>query len=124
MAVVVGNAFSLNMLQDSEGTIAFRKLSQEEVKQLLQEGFVSAVGHEDTARVLSNMLGVDIPANRTNVVLDEDTTLVVAQYRGPRLPEGTTKLPEGATIEFYAVALEAPEAKVARERDTSIGLSL
>jgi hypothetical protein len=29
--------------------------------------------------------------------------VLVAQYRGPRLPEGATELPEGATIEWYVV---------------------
>jgi len=49
------------------------------------------------------MLGVSVPVNRVNVKLTGP--MVVAQYMGPRLPEGATTLPEGAKIEFWKVEL-------------------
>jgi hypothetical protein len=85
--------------------VSVEQLSLEEAKTVLANGFISAIGHQDTANILTNLLGIAVFVNRVNVVLDNDTTLIVAQYKGPRLAEGTTTLPEGAKIEFYKVKL-------------------
>jgi hypothetical protein len=37
----------------------------------------------------------------------------VAQYVGPRLPEGTTRLPDGARIDYYLVAVPVQTQEVA-----------
>jgi len=104
MEFILVNAFSVNMLAREGHDLAFRPCGAENVRNLHRNhGLVSAVGHADTAAVLSNMLGFDVACNRANVTLDRDHSLVVAQYRGPRLPEGATELPEGATIEFWQV---------------------
>ena len=104
MEFILVNAFSINMLSPEGHDLAFRPCGAENVRNLHRNhGLVSAVGHADTAAVLSNILGFDVPCNRVNVELDRDHSLVVAQYRGPRLPEGATELPEGATIEFWQV---------------------
>ncbi len=66
---------------------------------------VSAIGHADTAAVLSDLLGFEVPMNRAFVTLDGDTELYVAQLIGGRLPEGTTTLPEGFSFKFYRVAI-------------------
>ncbi len=63
----------------------------------------SAIGHSDTARVVSGILGWEIPVNRVNVTLRAEEVLYVVQYKGPRLPEGATTLPEGASLYFLAV---------------------
>jgi hypothetical protein len=102
---VLANAFSLNMLNKNKVLLSVEQISLDEAKTVLADGFISAIGHQDTANVLSNLLGIDVPMNRVNVVLDSSVTLVVAQYKGPRLPEGATQLPVGATIEFYTVRL-------------------
>lgn len=65
--------------------------------------WMSAIGHADTAHLVSVELGVNIPANRINVNLQSDDRVLVAQYNGPRLPEGTTELPDGAKIQFCMV---------------------
>jgi len=65
-------------------------------------GWTSAIGHKDTAAVVSGLLGQEIKENRLNVKLsDSRDSLLVAQYNGPRLPEGSTTLPAGAEIQFY-----------------------
>jgi hypothetical protein len=46
-----------------------------------------------------------IAFNRDNLSLAEADTLIVAQYRGPRLPEGAITLPEGAEIVFFKVRI-------------------
>ena len=100
------NAFSLNMLVGN-ADISVRGVSQK-VAACLAPACVSAVGHADTAAVFSNVLGVEIPCNRATVALKEGDVALVGQYSGPRLPEGATSLPEGATIKWLVVGVKAP----------------
>ncbi len=92
------NAFSIQMLSGS-AIVRFEEIDVTEVP----TDVVSAVGHEDTAAVLSDLLGFPVPMNRMNVALDENTELFVAQLVGGRLPEGATTLPEGYGFRFYRV---------------------
>ena len=99
----LSNAFSLNMIDINDFTlIRARKIESTDVPQ----DAISAIGHPDTARVVSGILGREVPANRVNVSLSNDDVLFVAQYRGPRLPEGATVLPEGATLEFMEITIK------------------
>ena len=103
---IVTNAFSINMLSPTEHEVHFIPLSPERAAEYLQDGkaWHSAVGHADTAAVLSNDLGVTIPANRATIdLIPNKTRLLVGQYMGPRLPEGATTLPEGAEIRWWLV---------------------
>jgi len=62
-------------------------LSLEEARVFAAEGFVSAIGHEATARFLSRLLTVDVPVNRIAIAMrSEDAALVLRLMR--RLPEG------------------------------------
>lgn len=109
----ITNAFSLAMLAgDSlwmDYRLVVRRLADDEAKRLLQvcaeAGYrlVSGVGHADTARVFSDLLGTEVPMNRVNIDLCGLDLLLVGQYSGPRLPEGTTVLPEGATIKWFTI---------------------
>lgn len=94
------NAFSIQMLS-GPATVRFEEIDATEVS----ADVVSAVGHADTAAVLSNMLGFEVPMNRMNISLDEDTEIYVAQLIGGRLPEGSTTLPEGFAFKFYRVTM-------------------
>lgn len=78
------NAFSINMLPGDCST------TFEKIPAPLGQGFESCIGHADTAKVVGNLLGIDLPMNRQSVTLEENETVVVAQYTGPRLPEGAT----------------------------------
>ena len=100
------NAFSLNML-DGNADITVREVSQR-VAAILATSCTSAVGHADTAAVFSNVLGVEIPCNRATVALKDGDVALVGQYSGPRLPEGATSLPEGATIKWLVVEVKSP----------------
>jgi hypothetical protein len=99
------NAFSLNMLADYPAQPLFEEVPLDEVRSALAAGFESAVGHPDTARVFTDTLGFEVPANRANVSLSKGDIAVIGQYRGPRLPEGATTLPEGATIQWLRVTV-------------------
>jgi hypothetical protein len=104
MRTILGNAFSLQMLDlQRTSNVKVEPLMLDEVRQILKEGFVSSIGHQDTAAVLSDMLGLDVPCNRINVHLTTDDVLVVAQLIGGRLPEGSTKLPDGFGFQFVKV---------------------
>lgn len=102
--VYVTNSFSINMLATdlTNFNVTFRKISLDEVTNLVKsKPFESYIGHQDLANIVSNMIGVNIPYNRGNLLVGKGTKLLICQYRGPRLPEGATVLPEGAVIEFY-----------------------
>ena len=63
------------------------RIGVEQAKELLSKGFVSAVGHESTAKVLSTLLGMDVPANRIAVDMKPGDVAVAVQFL-KRLPEG------------------------------------
>ena len=100
------NAFSLNMIVGN-ADISVREVSQATAANLAP-ACVSAVGHADTAAVFSSVLGVTVPCNRATVALKDGDVALVGQYSGPRLPEGATSLPEGATIKWMVVGVNAP----------------
>jgi hypothetical protein len=85
------NSFTLSMISPSllEGgaIIKASPISLGEVKALLKEGFVSAVGHESTAKVLSSLLGTEVPFNRAQISIKEGDVIVSFQFL-VRLPEG------------------------------------
>jgi hypothetical protein len=106
--MIVANAISLNMLPPdcTSGGIIFRRVTADEAQRLVREAneVASAIGHADTARLISQQLGVELPPDRRSVLLG-DEPMLIAQYVGPRLPEGATELPLGARVEFFLVRL-------------------
>ena len=96
------NAFSIQMLTATVQTVRFEEIDAKDIP----SDVVSAVGHADTAAVLSEILGFPVPMNRINVILDTETELFVAQLVGGRLPEGSTTLPEGFRFKFFRVKID------------------
>ena len=94
------NAFSIQMLEKG-GLVRFEEIDATDIP----SDVVSAIGHADTAAVLSDLLGFEVSLNRAFVTLDEETELYVAQLVGGRLPEGATTLPEGFSFKFYRVTI-------------------
>jgi hypothetical protein len=99
------NAFSLNMVSTFPTTFTVSDISVEAARGVAV-GVPSGVGHPDTAAVFSSVLGTDVPMNRATVSLAAGDSVLVGQYSGPRLPEGATTLPEGATIKWLVVKVE------------------
>ena len=96
--MIIGNAISLNMLPpcgQGEWNTIDRTLAQE-----LAEDCESCIGHADMAAVITDDLGVFVECNRKSVSLEIGDTMLVCQYKGPRLQEGAVSLPEGAKIEY------------------------
>lgn len=101
------NAFSLNMINVQETQIVITEIPLNEVKYLMRtEKCESYVGHKDLAEILTKVTDFNIPMNRSNFSFGEVNRALVFQYSGPRLEEGTTVLPENATIKFYYVKVK------------------
>ena len=97
---ILANAFSISMLpMEAMNFIRVKKITPDEIPTDIE----SAIGHVDTAKVVSNILGFEVKPNRVSIKLTESDVLYVAQYTGPRLTEGATTLPEGASLEFFEV---------------------
>lgn len=99
------NAFSPNMLSMFPANVLFEEISLDEAQALAATDLESAVGHASTAAVFAAELGVEVPANRISVSLNKGVEVLVGQYRGPRLEEGVTTLPEEATIVWLRVTI-------------------
>lgn len=101
------NAFSLNMINVQETQIVITEIPLNEVKYLMRtEKCESYIGHKDFAEILTKVTDFNIPMNRSNFSFGEVNRALVFQYSGPRLEEGTTVLPENATIKFYYVKVK------------------
>lgn len=126
MKLYVGNAFSISMLDRDvqRGHCSYplfppripRPVNDDDVLAIIDAyqrvGTIeSVIGHQDTAALFSALLGIELPVNRVSVklddtsrvLLDDPPRLLVGQYIGPRLPEGCTELPAGASIEWWIV---------------------
>ena len=86
MATYLSNAFSLGMLPNG-GLINIVELQDKHVKSILQDGFISAVGHQSTVDFMKLLLGIDVPVNRIAITLQPGDKVIVLQLQG-RLPEG------------------------------------
>ncbi len=93
--IVIANAFSVNMLPSGTEVHELRfvkiplELAREIVKYAHEKGIeiLSIIGHESTAKLLTQLLGVDVPVNRTQYTLRQGDLLLV--FTVPvRLPEG------------------------------------
>jgi len=69
-------------------SIHLEKIDIEKAREMLSEKeFISAIGHEATARLLSEMLGIEIPYNRIAVKMREGD-IGIHFFLKTRLPEG------------------------------------
>lgn len=70
------------------GVYEFKRISVEDTKKLLLKNrFVSAVGHEATARFLSKIIGIEIPPARIEIKMNVGDKAIVFRVLN-RLPEG------------------------------------
>ena len=85
-------------------TVYLTKITPQIARELLEgKEFVSAVGHEATAKILSELLGINIPYNRITVRMQPGDSGVHFVLK-TRLPEGKVLTEEELkTIEFTLV---------------------
>ena len=90
--IYVGNTFTCNFLAQLSCNVEFKEISWAEFDEIIAGEFINFMGHADVA----HMVGLE--QNRVTVSAVPGDIIIFTQYRGPRLPEGTTVLPEGAVI--------------------------
>lgn len=75
--IYLGSTFSLQMVPREGACINVEWITPQETKDILANGYMSLVGHQSTADVLSDMLGMSITMNRVRQGLTYDDILVV-----------------------------------------------
>lgn len=73
--------------EDNDFLVRVKKISLDEAREAVKHGFISAIGHQSTAQVLTELLGVEVKENRIQVVLKKGVKVIVFQLHS-RLPEG------------------------------------
>jgi len=77
----------INFDEYREVRVKLKRITIQEVRNLLKNPFVSAIGHEGTAKLLSELLGVNIPTNRITVYFQPGDK-GIHFFLKERLPEG------------------------------------
>ena len=71
-----------------DGVFEVRTISLEQARELVQSNeLLSAIGHDSTAKIMTELLGVNIPVNRIQFEQEEGQTALVFKLKG-RAPEG------------------------------------
>jgi len=84
----VNNTFSLNMLDNTtEATLKVHEIDVQTAKSLLQTQWVSCIGHQGTAEILTNILDIQIPFNRIPVKMKRGDIALIFQLM-TRVEEG------------------------------------
>ena len=96
----------INFDENPQARVKLRRISVEEAKEVLADGFVSAVGHEATAKVLSQLLGIQVPMERRTIFLKPGDR-AVHFFLKSRLPEGVVLTEEQLKgLDFWLVLSE------------------
>ena len=112
MTTYISNSFALSMIPD--GAIIRTKVVNLPLIARKLSNPRSVVGHADTARVFSSLLGIPIAHNRETISLTPTDRLYVGQLIGGRLPEGATTLPEGFQIKWICVSIDTDPTPMIR----------
>lgn len=71
-----------------DGVFEVRTVTLEQARELAQSNeLLSAIGHESTAQIMTELLGVNIPVNRIQFAQKEGQVALVFKLKG-RAPEG------------------------------------
>ncbi len=90
------------------GHYRYSGIDTSEVRAMLKENnFISAVGHESTANLLTFLLGIDIPVNRAQIKMEPGDKAVIFRLKS-RLAEGQviTSIEEMEAIGYEFSLLE------------------
>lgn len=73
----------------TDGEYTMHTIPVDQARELVQDeaGYISAIGHESTASILSTLLGVDVPVNRILFEQAVGQQVIVFKLNG-RPPEG------------------------------------
>ena len=100
----------VNFDKISSSKISLRRIDAITAKRVLSKGFVSAIGHKATARLLSRVLGLPVPMNRNSVFMEKGDK-AVHFFVKKRLPEGTVLGEKELTkLDYWLILSEVEEA--------------
>lgn len=89
--------------------VSLKRISVDEARRILSNGFISAVGHEATAKLLSRVLGINVPLNRNSIFMEKGDR-AVHFFLKQRLPAGTVlEEAELANLEYWLILSEVEE---------------
>lgn len=101
----------INFEKYGKVSVVLERISVEEAKSLLKGEFVSAIGHQATSEVLSELLGIEVPVNRIAVFM-EIGDVGVHFFLRERLPEGKVLSREELVgLDFWLVKSEVKEVE-------------
>jgi len=97
------NSISLQMINGAkEGAFEFKQISADEVVEMLSRNkYLSCIGHEDTAKYLSELLGVELIHNPLTLRVENGAQMIVCQYCKGRLRKNISFTPDA--FKFYLV---------------------
>jgi len=90
MTIYIFNApiVPINYDKYDRAIIRLRRISVDEAREFLsRHEFVSAIGHQGTAQLMSQLLRIEIPMNRITVQLEQGDIFIAFMLK-QRLPEG------------------------------------
>lgn len=71
----------------AHGSYSCKSCSLEQAKELVADGYQSAIGHESTAEIISTLLGVEVKMNRIQYQQQQGDKALVFKLKA-RAPEG------------------------------------
>lgn len=97
------NRFVLNSaVITAPGNYTYRLISVEEAKEWLQkDSFISAIGYEETAKLMTQLFGVEVPVSRTMVTMNAGDEALVFRLKTRVAPSEKGEInikPEDAEI--------------------------
>lgn len=96
----------INFDTTSTAMLRLTKITADEAKELLSKGFVSAIGHEGTAQLLTKLLGIPIPSNRIAVYMQKGD-VGIHFFLKQRLSEGKVLTEEELkSLQYWLVKSE------------------
>jgi len=113
MTVYITNAFSLGMLTTRKTTLYVEEVNEDTAVNMItamesKGELISAIGHEATAKILSEICGVEIKCNRIPIKLQLKDAVIVFQLL-TRLEEGKVLTQDELSnikYKFYLVRVE------------------
>ncbi|MEM4468928.1 MAG: DUF1874 domain-containing protein [Candidatus Nezhaarchaeales archaeon] len=84
----LASAFALGMIEEPIALLKVVRINTEDAQRWLRVSkYVSIVGHESTANLMSTLLSLPVSVNRANIKLKRGDRVIVFQIM-TRLPEG------------------------------------
>lgn len=101
--IYLANTFSPMMLPEKSGYIAMVREMKEIPK--LPDFFISIISHHVTAKVISTLIGFDVPCSRTNVALkpNDEVICIIPNFRASEAREFTREEVENAGFRVFSV---------------------